>query len=199
MGQESTGRDAVQPNPDAVRSAESRRRMLRRSLGMTAPVVLTLNSMPVAAGQCLSASAFISAATFASRQPPASTGSLSCAGASPEDWARDTTRWPGGVQSGTTFHKEFGSKPLTRGFNAGTTLLEVLQQPGTVEAHVTAALLNAHRGGMTPPFDLPSNVLALWANIRANGGYYRSGDPASQQPAMTPQGTLDWLALTWKP
>ncbi|NML15620.1 hypothetical protein [Azohydromonas caseinilytica] len=173
--------------------------MLRRSLGMSAPVVLTLTSVPVAAGQCLSASAFISAATFASRQPVSPTGSASCTGASPDEWGSNPAYWPGGVKSETPFQQEFGSRPLTPGFDENTTLLEVLEVSDSVEAHVTAALLNAHRGGMTAPFDSPTNVLGLWANIRANGGYYRSGYLYAQQAAMTPEGTLDWLALTWKP
>lgn len=182
-------------NADAHR-LESRRRMLRRSLGAAAPVVLTLSSVPVAAGQCISASSFVSSATFQSRQ--ARPASEPCMGLSPTEWVQQLPYWPGGLLPSRKFHQEFSAHTLSADFgNESVTLLDVLHAPGTIEAHVTAALLNAHRGQMSPPFDSPTGVIAIWNNIRANGGFYKSPTASADQPAMTPLGTRQWIARTW--
>jgi hypothetical protein len=149
----------------------------------------------VSAGQCLSASAFVSTAAFQSRQ--ASYNALPCLGMSPTEWVQRAPYWPGGLVPGRKFHQEFGTAPLSPGLPASASLLDVLNAPGTIEAHVTAALLNAHRGGMTAPFDSPVNIAAIWANIHTHGGYFQPVGTGTEQPAMTPQGTLQWIALTW--
>ncbi|WP_029000215.1 hypothetical protein [Azohydromonas australica] len=170
--------------------------MLRRSLGTAAPVVLTLSNMPVAAGQCISASSFVSSATFQSRQ--ARPVSEPCMGLSPAEWVQQLPYWPGGLLPSRKFHQEFSTHTLSADFgNQSVTLLEVLNAPGTIEAHVVAALLNAHRGQMSQPFDSPSGVVAIWSNIRANGGFYKSPTASADQPAMTPLGTRQWIARTW--
>lgn len=198
MEQDSDGLAQYQPTPAQDRGMQpGRRHMLRRSLGAAAPVLLTLGSAPVAAGQCISASGFVSAAAFHSR--PEFLGVISCAGLAPGDWVQRAPYWPGDVKPKTRFHKEFGSKAITPGLAESTSLLEALQAPSTIEAHVTAALLNAHRGGMAPPFDTPVNVMAIWANIRANGGFFKPGTADSQLRGMTAQGTLQWIAMTWTP
>ncbi|WP_298234154.1 hypothetical protein [uncultured Azohydromonas sp.] len=189
---------AQQPADADARRLESRRRMLRRSLGTAAPVVLTLSSMPVAAGQCISASAFVSSATFQSRQ--ARLSSEPCLGLSPTEWVQKLPYWPGGLKPTRKFHQEFGEHILSAEFDHGkgsVTLLDVLNAPNTIEAHVTAALLNAYRGQMTQPFDSPAAVIAIWHNIRANGGFYKSPTASAEQPAMTPLGTRLWIARTW--
>ena len=194
MDQHSSAQDARQDSSDAVRGLESRRRMLRRSLGVAAPVVLTLTSAPVSAGMCVTASSFVSAATFASRQPQGGDAAL-CMGLSPSDWAL-STNWPMGVtRETTTFAERLGSAPLS-GFLPEATLLEILQQPNSLEAHVAAVWLSAYRGGMPRPFEDGDAVKQVWTNIRANGGFYRPTDP--QLPALTESGTLEWLATTWK-
>jgi hypothetical protein len=170
--------------------------MLRRSLGTAAPVVLTLSSLPVAAGQCISASAFVSSSAFQSRQAR-STSDL-CMGLSPTEWVQQLPYWPGGLLPSKKFHQEFGTHTLSADFgNQSVTLLDVLNAPGTIEAHVVAALLNAHRGRMSPPFDSPTDVIAIWNNIRANGGFYKPSSAGAEQPAMTPLGTRQWIARTW--
>ncbi len=172
--------------------------MLRRSLGTAAPVVLTLGSVPVSAGQCISASAFASSAAFQSRQ--ALSISQPCLGLSPAEWVQKLPYWPGGLVPSRKFHQEFGSHTLSTDFGNGkgsVTLLEVLNAPNTTEAYVTAALLNAYRGHMSQPFDSPTEVIAIWNNIRANGGFYKSPLASIGQPAMTPLGTRQWIALTW--
>ena len=187
---------AQEPADADARRLESRRRMLRRSLGTAAPVVLTLSSMPVAAGQCISASAFVSSSAFQSRQ--ARLISEPCMGLSPTEWVQQLPYWPGGLKPGRKFHQEFGTHSLSADFgNESITLLDVLNAPNTIEAHVTAALLNAHRGQMSRPFDSPAEIIAIWQNIRANGGFYKSPTASAEQPAMTPLGTRQWIARTW--
>ena len=191
MAQQHAPHEHAQDGAEA-RRLESRRRMLRRSLGTAAPVVLTLGSLPVSAGQCVSASAFVSATAFQSRQ--SGVNLLPCLGLSPTDWLQRVPYWPGGLTTKRKFHQEFGTHALSREFDSAATLLDVLNVPACIEAHVTAALLNAYRGGMSPPFDSPDAIVAIWNNIRANGGFYRG---SGEQPAMTPLGTLQWLAMSW--
>jgi hypothetical protein len=193
MHQHSSGPSPAQGGAEAAPRLD-RRRMLRRSLGVATPVVLTLSSAPVAAGTCVTASGFVSAATFASRVPKG-LGTLACTGQSPSAWAASND-WPTGVDRNTaTFTEKLGEPPLS-GFLANVTLLEVLQQPGTIEAHVAAVWLSAYSGTLVTPFQNGDDVKLVWSNIRRNGGYYSPPDP--QLPALTEQGTRQWLAHTWQ-
>lgn len=193
MQEHGSGLSPAQDGTDAAHRL-ARRRMLRRSLGMAAPVVLTLASAPVSAGSCVSASSFVSAATFASRAPKG-VSALSCSGQSPSSWAA-AYNWPAGVDRNTaTFAEKLGEPPLSS-FESTATLLDVLQQSGTLEAHVAAVWLSAYAGALMPPFEDGDAVRAVWSNIRANGGFFKPGDP--ELPALTEQGTLQWLAKTWQ-
>jgi hypothetical protein len=73
------------PAPAAAKPAMSRRAMLRAGAAAT-PVLLTLASGPVAAAgsSCTVASSFVSAATFASRNPGQTY--VQCASMGPKDW-----------------------------------------------------------------------------------------------------------------
>lgn len=183
------------PAEAAVRGTESRRRMLRRSLGMAAPVVLTLTSAPVSAGVCVTASSFVSASTFASRQSTAPSRSRPCNGMSPTAWA-ESLDWPMGLDRNTSLFKDVLDGAPISGFLPNVTLLEVLQQPNTLEAHVAAVWLSAYNGGMPTPFEDGDAVKAIWANIRFNNGSYSPPDLNAQQ--LTPAGTREWLAMSWQ-
>lgn len=194
-----------QPSRDH-RSVEARRRMLRRSLGLASPVVLTLASAPVSAGTCITASGFVSANAHASLQPR---GAQTCHGQSPDSWKTEWERsayrekdriWRGLSVSGThPFHSAItlGAPVLSSsGFSGTPTLFEVLSRPTTIEAYVTAAWLNAQRYTDMPyPFNDAGAIKAIWANIAAHGGYYAPGDG---KPDMTRDGTFHWLELTWQ-
>jgi hypothetical protein len=194
MSERASSPAAVTDGAEAAGRMLARRRMLRRSLGVATPVLLTLASAPVAAGTCVTASGFVSAATFASRQPKG-VNSMTCNGASPSTWAAATT-WPSGIDRQTaTFAEKLGIAP-TSNFLPTATLLEVLQRPDTLEAHVGAVWLSAYQGSLAMPFEDGDTVRLIWANIKANGGYFRPTDP--NLPALTEQGTLQWLAETWK-
>ena len=193
MHEDGSGLDPAQDGTQAAH-CQARRRMLRRSLGVAAPVVLTLASAPVAAGTCVSASSFVSAATFASRAPKG-VSALSCSGQSPSSWAA-TYEWPTGVdRNSATFTDKLGEPPLAA-FPSGVTLLEVLQQSSSMEAHIAAVWLSAYAGTLAPPFEDGDAVRAVWSNIRGNGGFFKPGD--TELPALTEQGTLQWLAKTWQ-
>jgi hypothetical protein len=209
------------PSPDAVgdarHRADSRRCMLRRSLSLASPVVLTLASAPVSAGLCMSASAFVSTNPLMSRQPR---GAQACQGKDPTYWATNASYWPFGVKPSDKFHVLLGTQVMDpRQFTTAAqasnnmlslvdqllskgqakddgqpTLLEVLAQPKTVEAHVAAVWLNAQRYTMVYPFNDIGAIKQIWANIAAHRGYYSPGD---NLPALTAAGTLQWLAQTW--
>ena len=164
-----------QPWPD-----QSRRRMLRRSLTVAMPVVATLASRPVSAGDCLSASAFWSG--NASRTPM-----NACAGGrSPSAWiALPDASWPAGVtkgsaNSGTKFNAIFGSdllgnpSLLTVWLNAKAGLTGTIFTPGVAPTEGT--------------------VLEVWESIVANLGSYRI---SATKALASPQATHNWLALTW--
>jgi hypothetical protein len=194
MQQSESSSGTQRAGAQGARSTESRRRLLRRSLGVAAPVVLTLGSAPVSAGLCVTASAFVSAATFASRQPKGVVQQL-CNGLSPTAWA-ESMSWPTGVDRKTaTFKDTLGGTPIS-GFLPDVKLADVLQQPTTLEAHVAAVWLSAYSGAMAPPFEDGDAVKAVWANIRLNGGAYKPNDV--NVPALTPSGTREWLAMTWQ-
>ena len=174
-------------------AVESRRRLLRRSLTLAAPVVATLVSPPVSAGTCALGSAFLST-THASHKPL-----VNCAGRSPSGWAAlADVSWPAGVTKnnpgGTRFNATFGTdlagNPLLVDVLAtyDSTPATAVQQAGAV----TALWLNA-KAGLTGGVFTPASVLAIWENIVANAGGYQ---PASG-PALTPQQTHNWLAQTW--
>lgn len=193
MHEHGSGLSPARDGTDAAHRLD-RRRMLRRSLGVAAPVVLTLASAPVAAGQCVSASSFVSAATFASRAPKG-VYAMSCSGQSPSGWAASYD-WPTGVDRNTaTFASKLGEPPLSA-FPATVTLLEVLQQPSSMEAHIAAVWLSAYAGTLAAPFEDGDAVRAVWSNIRGNGGFFRPGN--AELPALTEQGTRQWLAKTWQ-
>lgn len=191
----SSGTQRQSAPAEAVRGTESRRRMLRRSLGMAAPVALTLASAPVSAGLCVTASGFVSASTFTSRQATLPLRSQPCNALSPTAWA-ESTAWPMGVDRSTALFKDMlGGTPIS-GFLPNVTLLEVLQQPSTLEAYVAAVWLSAYSGGMPPPFEDGDTVKAIWANIRSNNGAYNPPELDAQQ--LTPAGTREWLAMSWQ-
>lgn len=193
MQEHSSGLSPAQDGADAARRL-ARRSMLRRSLGMAAPVVLTLASGPVSAGTCMSASSFVSAATFASRAPKGVVV-LSCTGLSPSAWAGSPS-WPAGVDRLTaTFTEKLGEPPLSA-LPPTATLLEALQQASTMEAHIAAVWLSAYAGMLAAPFEDGDAVRAVWSNIRGNGGFFKPADP--HLPALTEQGTRQWLANSWQ-
>lgn len=200
MDEPQPGADELQPGTEAQSGLAARRHMLKRSLGMAAPVAMTLASTPVSAGVCMNASSFVSVATFASRQPANALIDNGCSGGSPAYWIGQAI-WPSPVneaipemsRSGITFATALGGLPLTQ--PAGVKLLELLtNRPDSIEAHVAAVWLSASASpGLPPPFSSGDSVKAIWANIRANQGYR----PLTGN-ALTLEGTMQWLAMTWQ-
>ena len=99
-------------------SPVSRRLLLRRSLGVATPVVMTLASLPShAAAVCINPSGFISQATFNSRHP----GAMVCTTQGPSHFASLAVgAWP----STSRFASIFGALPP--GGDRTTTLKQVL-------------------------------------------------------------------------
>jgi hypothetical protein len=102
----------------------SRRLMLRRSLGMAAPVVATMASFPVSAGTCVVASSYVSAVTFASRNPTTSTR-YACTMTSRSGFLNDQSLTS--FLNSTTFGSVFTPVPSTGlSFSASTKLKDML-------------------------------------------------------------------------
>lgn len=186
----------------------SRRRMLRRGLGVAAPVVATLASGPVSAGACLNPSGFASLATFNSRHP---TGMNNCSGKSPSDWhALPAGSWPvpkfdvGGTTpvASTKFNDTIGAGGfgLTLGTNLNPSLDEILAQPfGTggplkVAPGIVALWLDTKANLVgSPPIFTVSQIATIWQSISTNFGAYKP--PTGT--IWTQQQTVDWITRSW--
>ena len=114
----------------------SRRRLLQGALAAT-PVLLTVASKPVLAGQLCAPSGFASGNVSTSDQPTA------CNGYSPGYWAsKPGVQWPSPYSRGQKFHSVFAGSIF------GTqTMMEVLTQGGgglkMLGRHCVAGILNA--------------------------------------------------------
>ena len=168
----------------------SRRRMLRRSLVTAAPVVTTLASGPVAAGVCLNASGFVSAATFNSRHP----GLNNCDGVSPAGWVNQTA-WPvdKNTQKFNAIFASGGSYKLAIGSVNNPTFLQALQCQNVLAQDVAAAWLNAmnHTAGYVVTTD---QAVAIWRALYSGGTY----QPPNVVTPWSAAQTREWLEFSWK-
>ena len=163
------------PAPAGKDPKASRRRLLQGGLA-AAPVLMTLVSRPVLAGQCTSPSGFVSGnASTASR-------GVNCTGHTPDYWAdsQHFGEWPTnyfptkvtgpGGHNATTFQDVFLPKLILPG-NGNPTLLEVLVLTGSptndVARYVVAAVLNA-AAGLTPVLSV-SAVKDIWSEFATTG------------------------------
>jgi hypothetical protein len=176
--------------------ALSRRLLLRRSLGVATPVVLTLASLPShAAAGCVNPSGFISNATFNSRHP----GGVVCTTNGPTYFSSlDDALWPkaGNVSSATQrFAIVFKGSPSS---SRSTTLKEILIGPYSNYAKYCVA---AYANALRPPVGYPMTVdqaSALWVTIKGGGS---SPLPAFPQPSLgwDETKTLNWLTTVMNP
>lgn len=180
---------------DEASRRDARRRMLRRSLGVATPTVLTLASNPVTACTCVAASSFASLATFNSRMP---TGTTPCVGKTPSWWCSQYT-WPGGCPSRSAKFKDIfgGSSYLggtTTGFTDSTTLVQAMQATGRsnnpLAAAIVATYLNVASGKTSATILTTTGVVNLWKTLVASPYYYKP----------TPTSSIQWNAaqtLVW--
>lgn len=159
------------PQPGAQPPALPRRRVLKAGLA-GAPVLATLASRPVFAGQCLGVSAYGSLG--GSLVPTASV----CSGYSPTTWSK-TKPWPTpfyATSAGGTTATQFHS--LTTGLQgnlySGSTMMQVLKMTNssdmqTLARYVSAGLLNAQMG-LTPVLDCDT-VRAMWNDCVAGNSF----------------------------
>lgn len=155
-----------QPMGRPVVSA-GRRQLLRAGLG-SAPVLMTLTSMPAGAGVCTTASAFTSV-TPSGRAGPAP---VTCSGNSPTTW-NSTSTWP--VNKNSTRFNDILSPGLPTPSPKLTDLF-ALTSPSTFQSlqqHCAAAYLN-QRAGLIPSqilISFPAGVgQTLWAACSPGGG-----------------------------
>jgi hypothetical protein len=190
-----------------------------------APVILTLSSKPVLAGQCTTASAAMSA--NASR--PSST-KRNCAGKSPAYWQSESTysQWPGNtVAIGTTSTTQastsgqtgaqqaeaqkasskskatlFGEVFAGKSAFSDMTLLAVLKTTSTGDAdvarHLVAAYFNALQGTTAGVLDV-GTVMDIWSSYRRFKYYKPAGDVIWYYDRSVPAGNgslIEWLQTT---
>ena len=157
-------------------STVSRRLLLRRSLGVATPVVMTLASLPShAAAVCVNPSGFISPATFNSRHP----GGMVCTvRRGPSYFASlPLTSWP----SADLFAEVFGAPPP--GGDLVTTLKQVLGGNYDFAKYCVAAYANA--SAPNPPLNFPITL----AQSRALFKTITLGSP--------PAGLAPFPSFTW--
>jgi hypothetical protein len=181
------GQDASSSMP-TVTAGTTRRAWLRSGVVVATPVVASLVSPPVhAAGACVLPSGFVSATTFLSRHPGAST----CVGnRGPNFWYSQVGSWPAPATD-ATFANVFGG--FESGMDNTTKLSQVL---GGVYSNFTkfivAAYLNAIVG--TPSFPLdPAQSVGLWTHF--HGG---ASSPLLL-PGWTEATTEAWLRTLMDP
>ena len=161
----------------------TRRLLLRRSLGVAAPVVMTLASLPShAAGVCINPSGFISQATFNSRHP----GGMVCTDRGPNYFATlDVGSWPSTVMFTTVF-----GALASPNANRSATLKEVLSpQYPEFAKYCVAAYANASNPPLNFPITLPQSR-ALFKTIT-------QGTPPSGLPAFPSFAWNEFQALEW--
>lgn len=168
---------------DPTELQASRRRMLRRSLTIAAPAVVTMASTSVMGSTgplCVPASSFASINAGTSRKPQSGNP---CAGLSPGGWKnRDATQWPNPYKPTDLFKDRF-----TRlgPYSASDTLLSVLSMGGgddlELGRHIVATVLNAQAGLIPATIFTAAGAVALW------DGYVVAGSKFyPNSPAMTP-------------
>lgn len=161
----------------------SRRLLLRRSLGVATPVVMTLASLPShAAAACVNPSGFISVATFNSRHP----GGVVCTDRGPNYFASLAVgSWP----STERFAAVFGAL-ASPSANRSVTLKAVLSgQYPEFAKYCVAAYANASN----PPLNFPITV----AQSRALFKTIAQGTPPSGLAAYPPFTWTETQALDW--
>lgn len=169
---------------DATDLQASRRRMLRRSLTVAAPTIITMASTSVMGSTkvpfCVPASSFASINAGTSRKPQSGSP---CAGLSPGGWKnRDATQWPSPYQPNDLFKNRFGQLGP---YSATDTLLAVLGGGGggdlELGRHIVATMLNAQAGLIPATIFTAAGAVALWdAYILAGSKFYPNA------PSMTP-------------
>ncbi len=165
-------------------STVSRRLLLRRSLGVATPVVMTLASLPShAAAVCVNPSGFISQTTFNSRHP----GAMVCTARGPNYFA---TLAPASWPSTALFATVFGAL-ASPSANRSVTLKQVLAGSYSEFAKYCVA---AYANASNPPPNFPMTVLqarALFKTITT--GTPPTGLAAFPSFTWTEAQALDWL------
>jgi len=163
-----TPSSAEPPSSAGGDPSASRRRLLQGGLA-AAPVLMTLVSRPVLAGQCTTPSGFVSLnASTAGR-------GVNCSGHTPSYWVSNTSSWPAGYKANephaTRFNDIF-SPPLS----GNPTLLTVLGFPNTgsqtndVARNVAATLLNLGPPSLVPVLSIPA-LKDIWSEFGNTGSF----------------------------
>lgn len=206
-----TGRPEGQLGAGADRSGanvdlKARRRLLRGGVGI-APVLMSVASGPVIAGQAFTASARASAPLSGAVR-----GQYTCTGRSPVSWCTKSSgnyvNWPSTCVPGTTTYHGSGNcqvagsqcNPKTHtkimnsycGMNgeaSDTTSLNKLA------AHCAASLLNVEKGYIDARVLDKAKIQAIWNACAVNGGTGTWAPVAGVTWTVT--DVCNWMATTW--
>lgn len=191
--------DHQEPAASVDRTAlqASRRQMLRRSLTIAAPAVVTMASTSVMGSTtqtlCVPASSFASINAGTSRKPHSSTP---CNGRSPGYWKTHTGvgDWPSPYKPTDLFKSRFTQLGP---YSASDTLFSVLDNPGgdvlALGRHIVATLLNAQAGLIPPTILTAAGVVSLWDNFVLAGYKFYPNAP-STTPVWGAAELTAWLA-----
>lgn len=187
-----------------------RRRLLRGGLAVP-PVLLSVASRPVSAGECMSCSAWTSMTLNTSHTHSVAS---TCGGKPPEYWMLDESFpfWPAGcvpvtttVSAATLFDAALPKQQVGYGY-PGKTLLDVLRLPATTgrdgaARHLVAALFNCYLGTVPSTVMDAYEVKAIWQPIDRGKAYEPSAGikmyPDYCVPAApTGGGLIFWLRTT---
>lgn len=198
------GSGAERPSGPVARAA--RRRLLRGGLG-AAPVLLTLGSGPVIAGQAYTASAKASAPLSGTPR-----GQYSCNGKSPTTWCTKVygqyVNWPSTCTPGSTPYHGSGNcqvsgsqcspKTHTTIMNSYCGLNGVTKDTSSLNklaAHCSASLLNVEKGLIDTHVLTKAKIQEIWNACAANGGT-GTWSPMSGV-TWTVNDVCNWMATTW--
>jgi hypothetical protein len=151
----------------------TRRRLLRKGLRVGAPMVVSIASMPVTAGNCVVASSYVSVLTFESRNAEANP--YTCTIRTREAFLADSTL--NSFLNSTKFSAVFTPAPTyTTACNADTKFKELLKLPLAGGENEVAARLAWLHMCLRQPYPMgnmsPDYAKQVWANYKANGNSY---------------------------
>lgn len=164
------GRLAADASSQGVGSSSGRRAFLKRGVLVSAPIIISVASKPVWAGNC-TLSGMLS-------------GNLSqqqsvCQGGTPDHWGNNAALWPspydpgtmvgGTYTGGTLFYNAFSSQRSITLYN-NVSMMNIIQSSMTdnsylLGAHAVAALLNATERTVDVFGYTPDQIKAMWSDL----------------------------------
>ena len=173
--------DAPQPQAKDGVANDSRRRFTKTGLG-AGTVIATLVSKPVLGAQYYCTVSGMQSGNTSMHGP-----AVTCQGCSPGYWKKSPGSWTTytAYKTTDTFAGVFG----TSTYNSQTTLMEVLNDSGSLGCHIVAALLNASasdRGAMTYGYSAQEIINMYQASYQTNPDQLKKDIESLESPCPLP-------------